>query len=123
MKGNHMNAQYKTAPRSSALRFAAALLLAAPMGCSGATTNEAPESEGLETASGEGQAAPVDPGAMDEVDRAVAVAKEIMRAPEEADDILARYDLDRVGLDELVYKIASDPASRKRYSEQLTARD
>ena len=52
-----------------------------------------------------------------------AVAKEIMRAPESADDILARYDLDREGLDELIYKISADSSLRQRYSEQLTARE
>jgi hypothetical protein len=99
------------------------VLLVTPLGCSGATNNAAPRGEDAETTSEQDGAGAVDPGAMDEVDRAVAVAKEIMRSPEEADEILARYDLDRVGLDELVYKIASDPGSRRRYSEQLTARD
>lgn len=59
----------------------------------------------------------------DDVERAVAVAREIMKAPESADEILARYELDRPGLDELIYKIASDPESRKRYADMLAARD
>ena len=59
----------------------------------------------------------------DDVERAVAVAREIMKAPESADEILARYELDRPGLDELIYKIASDPESRKRYADMLAARE
>jgi hypothetical protein len=97
--------------------------LATTMGCSGASNNDSPPSDGAEAAMNGEQANSADPGAMDEVDRAVAVAKEIMRAPESADDILARYDLDREGLDELIYKIAADASLRQRYSEQLTARE
>lgn len=119
MKAQHMDAKNHSSP----LRATVLVALATTMGCSGASNNDALPSDGVEVVAEAGQAGPADRGAMDEVDRAVAVAKEIMRAPESADDILARYDLDREGLDELIYKISADSSLRQRYSEQLTARE
>ena len=46
-----------------------------------------------------------------------------MAAPESADAILAKYDLDRAGLDALIYSIASDPASRERYAAKLAEKN
>ena len=112
-----------TAPIVSLRGLMMALVLTLPLGCSGSKPEEAPKAEVADTGDGTDGASAVDPGSMDDVDRAVAIAKEIMRAPENADTILARYDLDRVGLDELVYKISADPALRRRYSEQLTKRN
>ena len=95
-------------------------------GCSGpdGTKDGAAKTEASEVAKDAGQGSDSDaPQFADDVERAVAVAKEIMKNPESADNILAKYELDRPGLDELIYKIASDPASRKRYSELLASRE
>lgn len=95
-------------------------------GCGGQDgAKDAPkaEAEAEPAAAGVEAKNPDAPQFADDVERAVAVAKEIMKAPESADEILAKYELDRPGLDELIYKIASDPESRKRYADMLAARE
>ena len=47
--------------------------------------------------------------------KAAQVAREIATAPETADDVLAKQDLDRDKLDALMYEIASDPDLTEQY--------
>jgi hypothetical protein len=47
--------------------------------------------------------------------RATAIAESIERAPESSDEVLARADLDREGLDALMYEIAINPELASQY--------
>ena len=77
------------------------------------------------------QAAPADPEAQKEADavlaedmsgldpkvaKAVSIAKEIEADPSKAEDVLGKYELDREGLDALMYEIARNPDLAKAYA-------
>lgn len=49
------------------------------------------------------------------VAKAARLAEQISSEPQKADDLLAALDLDRDGLDDLMYEIASDPALTAQY--------
>ena len=49
------------------------------------------------------------------VQRAAAIADGIERDPDSSDEVLARADLDREGLDALMYEIAIDPELASQY--------
>ena len=77
------------------------------------------------------EAKPVDPEAQKEADevlaadgsgldpkvaKAVSIAREIEADPSKAEDVLAKHELDREGLDALMYEIARNPELAKSYA-------
>ena len=88
-------------------------------------------------AGAEGEAkAPADPAAQAEADellaedlgdldpkvqKAVTIAREIEAAPDTADQVLAKHELDREGLDALMYEIARSPELAKAYRDARLA--
>jgi hypothetical protein len=49
------------------------------------------------------------------VQLAASIAREISAAPEQADDILGKHNLDRDKFDAMIFEIAGDPALTKAY--------
>lgn len=50
------------------------------------------------------------------VAKAVSIAREIEADPSKAEDVLGKYELDREGLDALMYEIARNPDLAKSYA-------
>jgi len=59
--------------------------------------------------------APAPDSPQGKVQLAAVVAREISAAPELADDILERHNLDRDKFDAMIFEIAADPALTKAY--------
>lgn len=119
--------------RNLSIQFLTLTLLAMPLAACDKGNEEAAATAEPETKpDAEPEAAPVDPAVQAEADallnpdldgldpkvaQAVRIAREIEADPQAADSVLEKHQLDREGLDALMYDIARSPELSKAYRE------
>ena len=55
-----------------------------------------------------------------EVARAAEIAKQIEAAPDDAEAVLAKYDMTEASFEALMFEIAEDPEKAEAFAEKLT---